>query len=212
MTKIYIVRHGYSVANDELIFAGFLDSELNETGLKQAQTLKEFFKDKKVDKVYSSDLRRAFDTVKVVADFFNLEVIPCKELRELYGGDWEGIKYEDIATKYPNEFYFWRNKMQDLVTPNGESIQELAERVSKAIREIAEDNDGKTVVIGTHGGAIRAFIAKELKKDTKAMSVLGWVPNCSVSTIEYENGKFKEIEIGNDKHVGNLATNLPKEV
>ena len=212
MTRIYLIRHGNSEANDRLEYAGHTDSKLTKLGLAQAQTLKEFFKDKKVDVVYSSDLQRAYQTVKVVADMFNLPVIPVEDLRELYGGDWEGIPYEDLPTKYPKEFYLWRNSMQDLITPNGESIKELTIRVSNAIRKIVSENEGKNIVIGSHGGSIRTFIAKELNNDTKAISLLGWVPNCSVSTIDYENGVFKEIEIGNDKHVGELASNLPKEV
>ena len=213
MTKLYIVRHGNAISNEKLVYAGHSDYDLTEIGLKQAQTLKTFFKDKKVDKVYSSDLIRAYKTVKVVADMFDLEVITSQNLRELYGGDWEDMKFEDIAKNYPKEFSVWRNEMHKLQIPNGESIVNLAKRVSFEIRKIAEENDGKTVVIGSHGGSIRSFIATELSNFTNTpISLLGWVPNCSITTVEYENGQFKCIEIGNDEHVGSLSTNLPKEV
>ena len=69
MTKIILIRHGESEANRDNIFAGHLDVDLQEYGLKQAQKTAEYVLEKyQVSRVYSSDLKRAYKTGRCVAD------------------------------------------------------------------------------------------------------------------------------------------------
>ena len=67
-TELYLIRHGQSLGNFERRFLGHTDLDLTPLGYKQAQCAAAFFKDIKIDAVYSSDLLRAFNTAKAVAD------------------------------------------------------------------------------------------------------------------------------------------------
>ncbi len=83
MTRLLFIRHGQSVANKDKIFAGHYNVELSKLGKRQAQATAEFVvKNYNVDAVYASDLIRAYETGKAVADKLDLEVIPESRMTE----------------------------------------------------------------------------------------------------------------------------------
>ena len=87
-TTLILVRHGNSVTNVTNTFAGSLDAELNEMGNKQARLTAEYLKKFKIDKIYSSDLKRAYNTAVPIAEFHNMKIEKNEGLRELFAGDW----------------------------------------------------------------------------------------------------------------------------
>jgi len=99
-TTIIMVRHGFSISNELKRFTGNIDSPLNELGKKQAEMAAEYLKDFKINKIYSSDLCRAYDTAELIAMYHNLEVMKDKKLREIYAGEWENKTFEYIASVY----------------------------------------------------------------------------------------------------------------
>ena len=148
MTTIILVRHGYSVANSKGIFAGHTDVELSQTGVLQAELVCDYVNQNfKVDAVYSSDLQRAFKTVEGIASFNNMQVIPTKEFREIFAGDWEGITFDDIKLKFPNEYETWIKNTGFARCNNGESMQELQTRAYTKLLDIAKQNDGKRLLL-----------------------------------------------------------------
>ena len=89
MIKFIIVRHGFSCGNKEKRFSGQLDVSLDEIGYSQAKSIAEYvLSNFSVDRIYSSDLSRAYDTVKPVADALGQDVVKCRELREVDVGLW----------------------------------------------------------------------------------------------------------------------------
>ena len=213
LTRLILIRHGESEANREEAFAGWIDPDLHEKGLKQARiTAKYIFDNYKVDKIYSSDLRRAYKTALCVAELFEYPVIPCERLREIRAGKWEGVKFSDIRSLYPDEYDVWMNHIGRAACVGGESVKELGERIMSALLEIAIENDGKTVVIGTHATPVRAVQAFIEKGSFDEMEHFPWVSNASVTVIEYREGKWKMIEAGADAHLSELKTVLPKKI
>ena len=208
MTDIYLVRHGQSETNVVDIFAGHLDSPLCETGKKQAELLKNYFKNIKIDKIYSSDLSRAYNTILPTAKEHGLEIIKRKELREIYAGEWEGATFDLLIGKYEKDYSLWRTDVSKAFFTGGESVPELAERIKNEFDEIAKTNDGKAVVIATHATPVRALISLIQTGGLDGMQSLGWVPNASVSHIIYENGKFDFLTVAETDHLEGLTTNL----
>lgn len=208
MTRILLVRHGQSEANLVRHFAGHFDPELTELGLRQAKlTAKFIFENYQVDKVYSSDLKRAYKTAKAVADLLKLEVIKSKALREIDGGKWENVSAYEVAEKFPNEYEIWSNDIGNSACPGGESARELSERVMKELYRIAEENPDSTVVVGTHATPIRlAQSVIELGDVVKAKDVQ-WASNASVTVFEYD-GEFKVTAKSLDSHLGELVTKI----
>ena len=104
MTTVIFVRHGQSTANLERVFAGHTDAPLTDLGHKQAENTAKFLKNYPICAIYSSDLARSMQTAEPTGKLHHLPVIPDKELREIYAGEWEGRSYDELMEKYG-----WRN-------------------------------------------------------------------------------------------------------
>ena len=210
-TIIYVVRHGFSLANAAKIFTGHTNVALSELGLKQASHVTEYFLDKKVDVIYASDLDRAYETVKGVAESKNLEIIKSKNLREIYAGEWEGKSFSELMEKYP-DYSMWRTTVQNVRTTGGESVLEMANRVYNEVLNIAKTEMGKTVLIGTHATPIRALVAKIGGGSFEKMQDTPWFPNCAIFKISYDGEKFKVLDGCITEHLKEDLSRLPATV
>lgn len=197
MTRLIIVRHGQSMANLNGTFAGQIDVPLSPLGHRQAEELKQYLTQQyKIDVVYSSALSRAFDTVAPTAAALGLPVIKDTGLKEIDGGEWEGLTNVEIAQKFPADFALWRDDIGLARCTGGESVRELQERSIAAIDRIAAENDGRTVLVGTHAGFLRAMICYWRGIPLEEMKNTTWVPNASVTEVEYDGGKYKLLKEG----------------
>ncbi len=207
MTTFLLIRHGQSQANLDNIFAGHTDVPLTELGQKQAKLTADFIAGNfAVDAVYASDLARAFATGEAVAKAFGLPITAHKGLREIYGGDWEQAHYPDLPVKYPKEFSVWLKDIGNAYCPSGESVRELQQRLVATLSEIANENEGKTVVIATHACAIRSVMSYCEQKGVEGMKDIPWVSNASVTIVEVEDGKFLLKQAGLDEHLKDFFT------
>ena len=192
MTTLIIIRHGYSMGNKEKKFTGQNDVPLDEIGFQQAESTAKYIIDNfKVDAIYSSDLSRAYETVKPISNAIGLPITTLTALREVNVGSWQGKLISEIEKEFPENLKLYKKSPGLIHFDNGESYKELIIRVQKAMEQIAEDNDRKTVVIGTHGGVIRALRAAWNKIPLDKLGSVLHVPNGSVTIVEYENKKTK---------------------
>lgn len=188
MVRFVIIRHGYSVTNKAGKFAGQSDVSLDELGYTQAEDTARYVLDNyKIDKIYSSDLCRAVDTAKPIAEALGLPINTYKELREISAGCWEGRLIEDIKREYPEAFEKWATDVGNARCGDGESSAELTERCRKIFKKIARQNEGKTVVVATHGGVIRALRSAWLGISLDDMKNVPHVANASVTEVLYDN-------------------------
>lgn len=186
MTKLLFVRHGQSVANENGFFAGHTDVALTALGLRQAEELKAYLiKNYDIDCVYSSDLLRACQTVNPIANTLNLNIIKESGLREVYGGKWEGLSIEDIKNRYPDDYDRWKNDIGLSRPTGGESVEEVQKRGIQTLAKIAQEKEGKTVVICTHGCFLRAMQCFWQGANLSQMKDIEWVPNASVTEVIY---------------------------
>ena len=213
MTKLILIRHGESQANRQALFAGNYDAELHENGIVQARlTAKYISENYSVDKIYSSDLRRAFRTAQEIADELKLDIEKSPRMREISAGEWEGVKFSDIAEKYPNEYETWANHIGFGGCPGGESVAELGKRIMGELSRIAEENSGKTVLIATHATPIRVSQCLITYGTLEKMEDVPWVSNASVSVYNHENGKWSIECVSIDAHLGGSKTFLPSDI
>ena len=213
MTTVILIRHGESEANREDIFAGHLNVDLMPKGVEQAQKTAQYIVENyTVDKIYASDLKRAYKTGKTLADKLGMEIIADKRFREIDAGEWDGIKFNELGDKYAEEFRIWRDDIANAKCTGGESVEDLRKRVFGAATEVAENNDGKTVVIATHATPIRVMQTYVQMGSLEKMNDIPWVSNASVSVFEYDNGKWTCKAVSMDKHLGDLVTVLPDNV
>jgi len=212
-TILIFVRHGESEGNKSSRFNGSLNLPLTERGQLQASKTALYLKKFKIDKVYASDLSRAAQTGKTIAEMQNCDIVFCKELREIFGGDFEGQLYDDLRTKFPKEFGIWLNDLGNCVCPNGESIKDLLKRFNDKIISIVNENIGKTIVIATHAMPIRVMSTVWSKKDITKVRDFEFVRNASVTVVDYTDINNPEVLVYDEaEHLGELVTELPHNV
>lgn len=213
MTTLILIRHGESEANRNSVFAGHIDPDLQNRGMLQAMVTAEYITENyKVDKIYSSDLKRAYRTALCLAEKIGAEVATDENLREIYAGQWEGKKFSDIETLYPKEYDVWKKHIGRCVCTGGESVEHLGKRVMSALTSIAKENEGKTVAIATHATPIRAAQSIIQCGSVDEMENILWVPNASVTVLEYNNNEWRVVSVSIDKHLEKIKTILPSNV
>ena len=212
-TELYLIRHGQSLGNLERRFLGHTDLDLTPLGYKQAECAAAFFKDIKIDAVYSSDLLRAYNTAKKVADSKGLSVTTSEALREIYAGKWEMMHFEDIPKDFPEDWSKWQSaNVPDLKIPEGEALSSLLCRVQSALLTIAKKHEGQSVAIGLHATPIRLMQNSLEGKELCELYKTPWVSNASVTKLIFENDSFSLIFANECSHLGKLKTSLPAGV
>jgi len=202
MTKILLIRHGESSHNLQKIFTGQIDAPLSELGERQAQAVSRYVLEHyDVDVVCASDLQRAVNTVRPIADALGLEVETYRGLRELDVGLWGGLGHEEIDARFPESRRIMKTDLPRAYCDGGESYAALFERATRTIREIVQKHAGKTVVVGSHGGAIRCILAEWDGNGLEDVSKYGLMPNTGISELIYENGKFYLKKVGISEHL-----------
>lgn len=212
-TILYFIRHGESIGNAKREFLGQMDKDLSEFGYVQAERTADFLADTKFDVIYSSDLKRAYNTAVPNAKRRGMEIIPCKGLREMDAGIWEGWHIEDIIAKYPHEFIDeWRGNFGLARLPGGESTQEGAERFYNAVYDIAKNNEGKRILIAAHAAVIKGFWGKisNIAPENLA-AAFDYPTNASVSVVYFDGEKLIPGTYSHDTHLLNLKKNTENE-
>ncbi len=214
MTRMIFVRHGESLGNLTRRFYGQTDGALTDKGRAQAKLTAEYLKGTHIDAAYASDLIRAYETGSIVAAPHGLVPIPDKNLREINAGKWEDLPFSEIIENYPDTFGVWMNDVGASRPDDGESVAELYERVTREVWRIAEENPGKTLLIATHATPIRVLTCYWSGKGVAATKDFGWVPNASVSIVDYDTDTHtvKVNVIGDVSFMGDIVTELPKNV
>jgi len=160
-TRLVFVRHAESYANIDKVWHGQTDTELTEKGYGQTELLGAgFHRFMSPDVIYASPLQRTRHTAQAIADQHRLELHLDPRLMEFDLGDWEGIRFADL-----------RDKMSLIHDPNfeapgGESQLLVKNRMVEAVEEIYHNNQGKNVVLVSHGVAMAVAFAHYLHGDT----------------------------------------------
>lgn len=213
-TTLIFIRHGESEANFEHRFTGQSNAfGLTERGHAQAQAAAEWLDGTPIDVIVASDLRRAFDTAKHLADRRGMTVIPDEGFREIFAGAWEGRKFSELPEAFPADFGVWLEDIGSAVCTDGESVADLQIRVRATVERIVRAYPGKTVAIGTHATPIRAMQCIWQHVPLSGMKDVPWVPNASVTTVIYEDDMtWHDAVIGQTAHLVGMETALPKNV
>ena len=176
--KIYITRHGQVDSNYKKIYNVSNDEDINETGIKQAEELRDKIKDMDLDFdiVYCSPYLRAKHTAQII-NYDNIKTVFDERLRERSAGDLKGKPLE-----FTDREEYW-NYYSTINYAGEETMQSLFERVANFLDELKNKEYNKVMVVA-HRGVTRAFYAyfEGIPKDGKMLN-LG-LNNCEIK--EYE--------------------------
>jgi probable phosphoglycerate mutase len=195
-----LIRHGQSTWNRERRIQGQLDPPLSEEGHEQARRLGRRLAGRRFASFYSSDLKRAFETSEAIAAATGAQPKPEATLREIYLGDWEGLRTDEIAEKYPAEWASWVKEPDWDLVPGGERAVDFEARVAAAIDGIFQRHEHGDVLVVTHGGVIQVALQRIV--GTRSQGIFPFkIQNTSVSLLERRNGRVMIAGVNDIAHL-----------
>jgi broad specificity phosphatase PhoE len=136
MLEIILARHGETDWNVAEVFRGRIDVELNETGIKQAELLGKYLSDFKIDAIYSSPLKRALKTAKVIAGYQKIKVNTVRGLIDFDYGEWQGLSHQEVKDRYQELYTEWLSHPELVRLPAGESLGDVRNRGMAVLNDI----------------------------------------------------------------------------
>ena len=158
-TRLFLLRHGEVEERYHRVFGGRIDMDLSPRGHEQARALANFLRRRPIDVIYASPMRRAQQTLAPLASHCPKPAIAHPEFREVDFGDWTGLTWEEVWSRFKIHPSAWLHQMEDAAIPNGESSATFRARVEPCLRDILRDHSGKSVGVVCHGGVIRMMLA-----------------------------------------------------
>ncbi len=199
-TCLYLIRHGESLWNREGRWQGWQDPPLTEAGWFQAARLSLRFTREPLAAVYSSPLRRALDSARVLALPHGLAVQVVTALREKAQGEWEGRTTAEIQARDPEAYLAWRRNPAADPIPAAESLAALQQRALAALGLIARRHPGETVAVVTHGAWIKAVLLGVLGAPLDHLHRLVQA-NAAVNRLDHAGGRYAVRSVNDTCHL-----------
>lgn len=183
---IYLLRHGED--NEEFV-GGWSNVDLTEKGIEQIKNITTFIKESNLDikSIYSSDIRRAITTAKIISNELKINPVYTPTLRELNKGLLTGMEVSDALKKYPQYF-----QNIDIYTkyPDGESMIDLYYRIKKLLNNLTELDNSLLI---THRGVINMiyFLLNNRMPDMDKSQFM--VTHASLHELDMKHGKIKKL-------------------
>ncbi|WP_207533451.1 histidine phosphatase family protein [Desertivirga arenae] len=199
---IYIIRHGETDLNKLGVMQGRgVDTDLNDTGRKQAEAFYEKYKEVPFDKLYTSTLKRTHQTVKKFIDA-GIPWTQYEGLDELAWGIYEGQEAtEDIKAIFDNMVQGWNAGELHLKIDKGESPMDVHKRQLKVFEKLIErEDDVKNILVCMHGRAMRLFLCLLMNHPLYEMDRFPH-QNTTLYKLKYDGEKFEILEFNNTDHL-----------
>jgi len=208
--RIILARHGETDWNKQHRIQGRSDTELNETGRRQAEALARTLKNEKVAAIYTSPLKRARETTRLIARFHQAKVETLDGLQEIDAGEVDGLTYEEMMDQYGDFLNKWVDDCATVRPPGGCTLHEIQDESWAAIQEIikrhrhrapegAEDEKG-TVIAVAHFFPILSIICKAMGLDLSQCRRLR-LDLGSISTLDFNTTRTDLVSLNDTCHL-----------
>ena len=198
--KLYIVRHGETEWNVIKRFQGQLNTPLTEKGMEKLRKTGKKLENVLFDEVYTSELGRTVASAEIILNenrgYKNKkrELQKLAELNEVYFGVWQGLTYEEVFLKYPEEGnnYFYNVKNYNAENVEAENLKDALERFLKGINKILNRHKSGNILVVTHGTVFEMFINYVENKSIFDIDERTLMGNGDYKVFSYKDGKFQE--------------------
>lgn len=209
VAKIYLIRHGESLANTKGIYQGqTYDTKLSPLGMRQAEAVARRLRHEPVIGVIASPLIRAQQTARAIARFHPVAIDIHRQIMETNHGAWEGKRAADIARKWPGTYRMWATKPSRVRFPNGETYDHLQKRVWRWWQATVPNITESTVIV-THDNVIRIILAGVLGMPADSMWTFELQPT-GITIMDVIKRKIMVVVINDTGHLRGLEANLAK--
>ncbi len=204
ITRLYLIRHGETLANREYRYIGTRDDPLSALGHTQALQLAEALSGLPIAAVYSSPLERTYQTALPIAARHNLEVQKVDDLRECNFGIWEGLSSTEVLEGNPEDrqrFQEWQHN-PSIAPPGGESFEALQRRVVSAVEHLAQAHPDQAIVLVSHVGPIKVLLSAALEAPlTSAFRI--FLDPATISVVDWRDATYATVRLVNSHaHLG----------
>jgi broad specificity phosphatase PhoE len=197
---LVMLRHGQTQSNADNRMQGQLDTDLTDLGRAQALAVAEVLAKRQPLAIYSSDLRRAYDTAMALGEHSGQQVHRDQRLRETHLGDWQGKTHHEVDAEAPGARVAWRENAT-WAPHGGESRVDVAHRSVPLVEEIFDnepqwgaDDCERPVVLVAHGGLIAALSAALLRLPVDNWPIFGSMGNASWAQLSgHGDGGFTDL-------------------
>lgn len=198
---LLLLRHGETEWNLSGRWQGqAANTPLTDTGRAQAYSVARRLQGWPIRAIYSSDLQRAFETAQIVGAALNIPPVPVAGLRESDVGQWTGLTWTEIKTRFPDQVQAMLAG-EDVCRGGGESYAALQARLAAAVEPIAAQHAGDTVLLVSHGAALRSLIAHVLDASLSQMHHIAIGGNTALSVVQWEPGHWRLISYNDTAHL-----------
>ena len=200
MSKLVLIRHGQSIYNKKNLFTGWMDVDLTEKGVNEAEEAAPLLKNIIFTHAFTSELIRAQKTLNIIFSGIrqNIDITRDIALNERDYGNLIGKNKDEAAIEYGSEqIQIWRRSFS-IPPPDGESLEMTAERTlpyfKKTIEPLVLNNNNNNVIVSAHGNSIRAIVMylHHLSSDNILKTEIGW---CEPWIYNFYNGKLSDFII-----------------
>ncbi len=188
-TTLYLVRHGAIIRVAGRAYIGQIDLPLSEEGVDQAWAMRKWLEPVRFSHVCASDLSRAQRTSKIIVGNRVRSIDSLAALREINLGEWEGVSFEEIKQRFPEEFAARGRDIENWRPPGGESFADCRMRVMDALRAILSTSEGNLLVVG-HAGVNRLILCDLLGIPVANLHSIGQDYGC-VNIIEFSETRSR---------------------
>jgi len=161
--RLILLRHGQPTENTRGRCYGRLDIGLSSEGREQIRSKIPLVQCLQPGAIYSSTAKRAIESAEEIVHVLNLEAKLSRELCEIDFGTFEGMSYQEIEARYPQEYKQWMTHPTKLKFPGGESFEEMRRRALSFGAYLLRTHQRQTVLAVSHGGVNRVFLAEAMR-------------------------------------------------
>ena len=198
--KLYFTRHGQTEWNVSGKLQGWGNSNLTDKGIESAIKLSHRLKDVEFEYIYSSPLERALETAKLIKGNRDIEIRILDDLREIGFGSWEGMKFDIIKERYPDEFDIYLNKPHLYKPVDGESFEEVYRRVESVLNKILSTKT-ENVLLVTHGVIVKVLTSIIKGIPLKELYKIQVQVGTALNICEYDGDKLEFIAEEDTSHL-----------
>jgi len=193
--ELILIRHGETIWNKEGRVQGLSDIELSDVGLNQARKLALSIQDLNIKAIYSSPVKRAYQTAQIINEIHNAPIFLEPGLVEMDQGDFEGLTFQELKTCEKDFLQRWMKDPAAVTMPNGESLAGLQKRAWSVVANIIDKTEDALIV--SHNFTIAAILCR-IQNISLSQFRKVCVSTASKTVVSFQNGSAS-IDVLNDR-------------
>jgi len=196
-----MVRHGQTVASRENRFSGSLDPPLTEVGEAMAEAFARAYAPLTWNAIYTSPMLRTRQTAEALSRRTGVEVTVDDGLKEIEYGEWEGLRQDEVRTRWPDAFEYWASDVASRGTPGGETAFHVAARAMRVVEAIRSRHERGNVMLVSHKATLRIITCALLGLDVRLFRERIAQPVAAVTMFVVANGTAQLAFLGDRSHL-----------